>query len=272
MYLLRRCRTVFCFFVYLALASMGTGLNGEQVRVLERQGDLHGFLVLMDAKGREIAAGEQTYEARGSVINSRLIFRFRDGSIDDETTEFRQGSTFQLIRDRHIQKGPSFPKPMDATIEVAKGEVSWRDLSKKGDQSKSQQMKLPTDLANGLISLLVENFPHGADNLNVSYVAAGSKPRVVKLNIKPDGTDKVWIGPDGLQAQRFNIHIEIGGVAGILAPLVGKQPPDIKLWIVGGSVPVFIRMDAPLYEQGPVWTVLLAAPAWPTGKRNSTGN
>jgi hypothetical protein len=102
--------------------------------------------------------------------------------------------------------------------------------------------------------------------LTVSYLGASSKPRVVKLTIRPDGSDRVFIGPDGRQAQRFNIHTEIGGVAGIIAPLAGKQPPDIKVWIVSGAVPVFIRMDGPLYEQGPIWTLLLTAPTWPTGE------
>jgi hypothetical protein len=264
--LFRRRRTAIRFFVCFALAAIGICLDAEQVRVLEKQGDLHGFLVLKDAKGREIAAGDQTYEARGSVISSRTIFSFRDGSIDDEATLFRQGATFQLVRDHHIQRGPSFPKPMDVTIDAAKGEVSWRDLSKKGNQSKSQQMRLPADLANGMIPLLVENFPHGAGSLTVSYLGASSKPRVVKLTIRPDGSDRVFIGPDGRQAQRFNIHTEIGGVAGIIAPLAGKQPPDIKVWIVSGAVPVFIRMDGPLYEQGPIWTLLLTAPTWPTGE------
>ncbi len=239
-------------------------MAAEQVRVIERQGDLHGFLLLKDANGKEIATGEQISEARGSVISWRTVFRFRDGSIDDEVTVFRQGSTFQLIRDHHIQKGASFPKPMDVTIDAAKGEVSWTDFSKNGNQTKSQQMKLPDDLANGMIPLLVENFPHGANSLTVSYLAADSKPRIVKLTIKPDGSDKVWIGPFAGQADRFDIHTEIGGVAGVVAPVIGKQPPDIKMWVVGRVVPVFIRLDGPLYEQGPIWTILLTAPTWPT--------
>jgi hypothetical protein len=251
---------------------MGTWLNAEQVRVIERMGDLHGFVLMKDAKGREIASGEQICQARGGVISSRLIFRFRDGSIDDEETAFRQGSTFQLVRDHHIQKGPSFPKPIDITIDVVKGEVSWKDFSKQDSQTKSEKMKMPGDLANGMIPFLVENFPHGADTLTVSWLDVDSKPRVVKLTIKPEGTDRVSVGPDGRAAQRFNIHTEIGGVMGIVAPMAGKQPPDIKMWTVGSAVPVFVRLEGPFYGQGPVWTVLLAAPTWPTGRPSGAGN
>jgi hypothetical protein len=242
---------------------VGAYLAAEQVRVALRQGAIHGFLVLKDESGKEIAVGDETNEARGNVISSRTIFRFRDGSVDDEETVYRQGQTFQLIRDHRIQKGPSFSKPSDVTIDVAKGEVSWSDPSNNQTQAKSQHVKLPPDLANGLVPVLIENLPRGANELKVSYVAIDTKPRIVTLDIKPDGSDRVMIGADGRRADRFNIHTDIGGIAGVVAPIVGKQPPDIKLWVSGATVPVFVRMDGPFYEQGPEWTVLLAAPTWP---------
>lgn len=256
----------------LALASVAIDLSAEQVRVVKRQGNEHGFLLLKDANGTEIASGEEICEARGSVISLRTIFRFRDGSVDDEETALRQASTFQLIRDHHIQKGPSFPKPIDVMMDVTQGKVSWTDLSKKNGQPKTQHMNLPADLANGILPLLGENFPNTAAALTVSYLAVDAEPRVVKLTIKPDGSDKVLIGPYGRQAERFNIHTEIGGLTGVVATLVGKQPPDIKMWIIRGAVPVFIRLDAPLFEQGPIWSILLAAPTWPTGKSKSDGD
>ncbi len=239
-------------------------LPAEQVRVVERQGAVHGFLVLKDENGKEIAVGDETNEVRGNTIRSRTVFRFRDGSIDDEEAVYRQGTTFQLIRDHRIQKGPSYAKPSDVTIDVAKGEVSWVDMSKSDGQTKSQHMNLPGDLANGMVPLLIENLKQGASELKVSYLAVDTKPRIVTLDIKPDGDDKVLVGGDGRKADRFNIHTDIQGIAGVVAPIVGKQPPDIKLWVAGGTVPVFVRMDGPFYEQGPRWSVLLAGPTWPT--------
>lgn len=282
--------------VVLACAALAASVPAEQVRVAHKQGDVHGFLILRDADGKQIAAGDQTYQVRGGFIRSRTVFRFRDGSIDEEETTFRQGSLFRLIRDHHIQKGPSFPQPMDLTIDAVHGVVSWKDLSKsdlskpslskdlskdlskldlsklglsKPDSSKndasttSHRMKLPPDLANGILPLLVQNFPAGAQSLTVSFVAFDGKPRLVRMAISPDGTDKVILGQEGLQAQRFKIHMDIGGLAGLVAPLVGKQPPDLHLWIAGGLVPVFLRLEGPLYADGPVWNLLFAAPSWP---------
>jgi hypothetical protein len=256
-------RTTLRILLCTALALFVTGPHAEQVRVVQRQGAIHGFLVVKDENGKEIAVGDETNEVHGNLITARTVFRFRDGSLDDEETVYRQGQAFQLIRDHRIQKGPTFSKPSDVTIDVAKGEVSWTDPSNTQAQPKSQHVGIPGDLANGLVPVLVENLPRGAMELKVSYLAVDSKPRIVTLDIKPDGSDKIVIGADGRHADRFNIHTDISGIAGVVAPIVGKQPPDIKLWIAGGTVPVFVRMDGPFYEQGPRWTVLLAAPTWP---------
>lgn len=255
--------TTFLAHLSIALAITGPCLVAEQVRVAQKQGDIHGFLLMKDDSGKEIAIGDQTNDVRGSVVHARTVFRFRDGSIDDEETWYRQGTTFQLIRDHRLQKGPSYPRPSDITIDVAKGDVTWVDDSDKG-QSKSQHMTLPPDLSNGLVPLLVQNFPHHATEMKLPYLAIDGKPRIVTLDIKPDGTDKVLVGVDGRQADRFNLHTDIGGVAGVVAPIVGKQPPDIKFWFLGGAISTFVRMEGPFYEKGPVWTVFLSAPTWPS--------
>lgn len=257
--------------LFLALTIAASCLRAEQVPVIHRQGAVHGFLLLKDENGKEIAVGDQTNQVHGDVIHARTIFHFRDGSLDDEETIYRQRSTFELIFDHHIQKGPAFTKPSDVTIDVRKGLVSWID-SGKDNQPKSQHMQFPHDLANGIIPLLVQDYPHGAPDLKVSYLGVDSKPRLVTLDIKPDGADKVFLGWSERHADRFNVHFDLGGIAGIVAPIVGKQPPDIGVWTLAGAdapVPVFVKLVGPLYENGPTWTVLFSAPTWSTEDRES---
>jgi hypothetical protein len=267
-----------CFPGWLALANaiVAPQLAAEQVPVAQRQGAIHGFLIMRDQDGKEIAVGDQTNEVRGSVIHARTTFRFRDGSLDDEETWYRQGATFQLIRDHHIQKGPSFPKPIDIAIDVPGAQVTWMETSGKPDdgasQSKSQHMSLPADLANGMVPLLVQNLPRHAAEWKLAYLAIDSKPRIVTLDIKPDGSDKVLVGLDGREADRFNIHTDISGIAGVVAPIVGKQPRDLKLWFVGGAASVFVRLEGPFFQEGPVWTVTLAAPTWPSADQKPAGD
>lgn len=55
---------------------------------------------------------------------------------------------------------------------------------------------------------------------------------------------------------------ELGGVLGVVAPLVGKAPPDLLYWMAGEGVPTFVRFEGPLYPQGPTWPIEFAAPQW----------
>jgi hypothetical protein len=206
-------------------------LHSEQIAVTQKQGAIHGFLLLLDGNGKQIAVGDQINIVKGNDIQSRLIFRFRDGSIDDETTVYSQGSVFQLIHYHHIQKGPSFPTPIDVSIDAPAGEVTWTDNSGKEQKKKSQRIDLPSDLVNGMIALAVENFPHGAGDLKLSYLAVSPKPRVVHVIVTADGQEPSQIGTSSRNAERFNLHFDLGGMAGVVAPVIGKQPPDIKLWV-----------------------------------------
>jgi hypothetical protein len=241
--------------------------SAEPVPAAHKQGSMHGFLLLKSEDGKVIAIGDQTNTVRGDVIRSRLLFHFRDGSIDDEVTTFRQDSVFQLVRDHHIQKGPSFPQPLDMAVNVPAEEVMWREVKDGKSQIKTEHMDLPNDLVNGMMSLTVENFPTKASEMKVSYIVVAPKPRVVKFSIKPDGEDRTLVGGLGRRAKRFTVHVEIGGMAGVIAPVVGKQPSDTKLWILDGDVPALVKMEGPLYEQGPIWTMVLTSPAWPFDPR-----
>lgn len=70
------------------------------------QGSQHGFLALRTQDGKRIATGDVTQSVKGDVVTSRIIFRFRDGSTDDDLTSFSQQGVFRLISDHHVQKGP----------------------------------------------------------------------------------------------------------------------------------------------------------------------
>jgi hypothetical protein len=250
----------------LLIFAAALALHASPVPVLQRQGALHGFLLLYDSNGKQIAAGEQYNIVHGREIHTRLVFRFYDGSLDDDTAVYRQGRVIHLIRDHHIQKGPSYPHPLDVTIDVPAGRVTWIADSGKAPQQKSQRLRLPNDLINGIFWLVTENFPPNAGQVENSYLVVGSKPRIVKMTFTPDGADNAKLGATARKADRFKIHIDLGELAGVVAPAVGQQPPDLQMWTSDGPAPVFLRMTGPLYEKGPAWTILFTAPAWPEEK------
>jgi len=97
---------------------------------------------------------------------------------------------------------------------------------------------------------------------SLSLLAATPTPRLVKLVVTPAGREKFSIGGSPREAMHYVLKVEIGGLIGVLAPIVGKQPPDSHVWIAGGDVPVFVRAEQPLYAGGPMWRIELASPAW----------
>src|SRR4051812_28713725 len=114
--------------VLLACASPfhTTPLNGEQVPVRHMEGLMHGFLALRTLDGKRLADGEMTQVAEGDRVTSRLIFRFKDGSLYDDTTIFSQRGTFRVLNDHLVEHGPSFKQPMETSIDGPSGQVTVR--------------------------------------------------------------------------------------------------------------------------------------------------
>ena len=238
--------------------------QADSMPVRHVQGTFHGFLELRSEAGGVVASGDFTQVVHGDRVTSETLFRFKDGSIDDETTVFSQHRTFQLISDHHIQKGPFFPNPMDVLIDFRSGQTTVRSIGKDGkEEVKTDHLDLPPDLANGMIPLVIENMRPDAQEASVSLLVAAPKPRLVKLIISNRGEETCSVAGAGRKASHYEIKIELGGIAGIVAPLIGKAPPNIQLWIIGGQAPTFAREQGPLYSEGPIMTIQLASPAWP---------
>jgi hypothetical protein len=232
--------------------------------VRHKEGTVHGFLALRSNEGRVIAVGDLLQVVSGDRVTSRLLFRFKDGSVDDETAVFSQRGNFQLITDHHIQKGPSYPQPMDLSIDVHSGMVTIRSSGKDGKkQVTTEHMDLPPDLVNGLVLSIAKNIRPETPETKVSMVVATPKPRLVKVAISPHGEEPFSLVGSQRKAMRFVLKIEIGGLAGVVAPLIGKAPPEIQIWIIGGLAPAFVREEGPLYQGGPIWTIQLTSPVWP---------
>lgn len=234
----------------------------EPVNVRYPEGLTHGFLELQTVGGKNIAWGESTQVVHGDRVTSHMICRFTDGSLYDETTIFSQRGTFRLISDRLIQKGPSFKQSMDRTVDVAKNEVTVRELNKDGaEKVRTDRMELPPDLVNGLLFTVVKDIRTGSPGTTLSMVATTPKPRIVQLEITPQRADPISVGNIKRNATCFVVKIRIGGIAGIIAPLVGKQPPDLHIWVVENEAPGFVRFEGSLEADGPVWRIQMAPPA-----------
>jgi hypothetical protein len=255
--------------IILLVSTMQQRAHAESALVRSVQGCVHGFLEISSEDGRVVASGDAVQVVHGDRVTSQTIFTFKDGSIDEETTVFSQHRTFQLISDHHVQKGPFFPHPMDVFVDARSGQVTIRSIGKDGKQEvKTVHLQLPPDLANGMVSLVVENMRADASATTVPMLVATPEPRVVKLVISNRGEDNFSLAGFPRKAVHHEIRIELGGIVGLAAPLIGEAPPNIQIWTMSGQAPTFVREQGPIYPDGPMMTIQLASPAWPDSPKS----
>ena len=234
------------------------------VEVRYAEGLIRGFLVLRAMDGTVLAHGDLAQVSRDAGVKTHLVLRFEDGSIHDETVNFSQRDSFQLLNYHLVQKGPAFKVPLEMEIDRSTGQVVIRYTDDNGEQKvEKERFELPSNVMNGMIPILLKNVPPGAKQTTVSLVAATPKPRLVKLAISPEGEAKVLAGGVSHKAKQYRLKVEIGGILGFLAPIVGKQPQDSHAWIVEGDAPAFVRLEGPLFAGGPSWRIEPANPVWP---------
>jgi hypothetical protein len=239
-------------------------LPAAPVAVRHLEGLVHGFLVLRTLEGDTLADGDLIQVAHGDRVTSRLVFHFKDGSIHDETAVFSQRRNFRLLSDHLVQKGPAFQHPIEVSIDGSTGQVTVHDTNDDGKEKvATDHFDLPPDVANGLVLTLLKNIRSDAPQTKVSMVVFTPKPRLVRLAITPQGEEAFSIGGSSRKATHYVVKVEIGGAAGLVATLLGKQPPDTHVWILGGEAPAFVKSEGPLYLGGPIWRIELASPVWP---------
>jgi hypothetical protein len=238
----------------------------EQVLVRYLEGRIHGFVVLRDLDDNILASGELTQLANGNRITTELQFHFKDGSIHEETAVFSQRRTFQLLTYHLVQKGRVFKGETDLSLNASTGQtiVHYKDDDGQ-EKTISDRLQLPADLANGIVTTLMSDIDPKAPKTTLSMLVATPKPRLVKLEISPAGDDSFSIGGSAAKAMRYVVKVDIGGISGVIAPIIGKQPPDMHIWMVEGRAPGFLKSEGQLYEGGPIWRIEMASPIWPKG-------
>ena len=238
-------------------------LSQSAVVVRYTGGLVHGFLVLRTLEGNVLADGEVTEVAHGERVTSHLILRFKDGSTNEDTVVFSQRHTFRLVSDHLVQKGPAFKQPIDVSVDGSTGQVTVRYTDDGGkEKTVTDRLKLPANVSNGMVLTLLKNIRPDVPMTTLSMVAAAPKPRLVKLLISPEGEESFSAGGLAHKATRYVVKVDIGGIAGVVAPFLGKQPEDTHIWILGGDAPSFVKLEGPLYLGGPIWRIELATPNW----------
>jgi hypothetical protein len=238
----------------LSLAFVVTAMPAaaEPIAVRYTEGITRGFPVLRSMGGEKLAQGELTQVPRGDVVESRLVFRFKDGSVYDERLTFSQRDVFTLQSYHIVQQGPSFPEAIDARVDRKTGryEVRYRSDEDSPEETLKGSFDMPGDVYNGLLSTLMKNMAV-ATPATVQIIAFTPKPRLVKMLLKPTVEDPMSVNDAAVIATRFLVRPQLG----MFASLLIADIPDVKCWIAGGDAPAFLRFEGPLYFMGPIWRI-----------------
>ena len=246
------------------LAASATVAAADPIPVRHTQGAVHGFLVIRSQAGATLGYGEFIQDAEGDRVTAHLTYRFRDGSLDDETFVYTQHNTFRLVSDHHIQRGPFFPKPSELTV-AADGTVTTITPGKDGQpKTETQHIDLPNDLSNGMIGTLLANLDPSGPALKLGLVVPfQGKARLIHLDITPGAQASFHIVGSPRKATIYLMKLDLGGVVGVIAPIVGKQPPPIIAWILEGDAPLFVREIGQLAEDAPIVSIEFAGATFP---------
>jgi hypothetical protein len=131
------------------------------VEVRFPEGITHGFLLLRSAAGQIVAQGDLLQTPHADRVETRMAFRFKDGSLYDEKAVFSQHGVFTLLSYRLVQRGPSFPEAMDVSFDRKLGSYRVTSIHKGREKTSSGPIDLPSDVYNGMTSLILKNLRAG---------------------------------------------------------------------------------------------------------------
>lgn len=244
--------------VLFAVALTSASASAAPVAVRYAETITHAFLLLRGANGDVLAHGELVQApVEGQRMQSRLVFRFKDGSLWDETVTFTQERVFRLMTYHHVQSGPAF----SAATDVAFDRDTGRYRARVGDGKTSEDaIELPEDLHNGITGALLKNLPAGASATG-HMLAFTPKPYRLETTLRSEGEDKFFVGDVARTATRYLVKMELRGLTGVVASILGKDPPQVRYWI-SGAAPAFVKFEGPLFLNGPPWRIELTGPRW----------
>jgi hypothetical protein len=234
------------------------------VPVRFQEGSIHGFLVLRNAADSVLAHGDLLQTAEGMSIQSRMVFRFTDGSHFEERVHFTQSGVFQMQSYNLEMRGATFPHDQKISMQRETGEYRVETTPRGGEGAEVHEgtMELPTDVYNGMIITVAKNLT-SQSLTRVHYVAFMPEPRLIELDLAVGASATVMLGTESRSAAHFAIKPQLGGLTQFFAKLLGKLPPDNHVWIMTGDVPAFVKSVGALYMDGPEWRIELAVPRWP---------
>ena len=251
------CRTVVFLGLLVAIAFNTVAVFAAPIPVRFAEGFAHGYLALRDENGDRLADGELIQKSHGHVVDSRLVFRFKDGSLYDERVSFTQKQVFTLQSYKLVQRGPSFPNTLDISLDRKSSE--YRVLT---SQDGAPEQKL-TGTARPAGRRRERHDRHDAAKLTpgrgetVHFLAFTPEPKVLDLKLVPTERTTIRIGDLSKPMTRYVVEPKLDSLTMWFGKLSGKLPEKFHyhFWLVTDEVPTFGGFEGPLYLVGPNWRI-----------------
>lgn len=246
------------------LCAAAPSLLPAQVPVRFPEGTVRGYLALSNEAGERIADGNVFQTREGDSIESRMVFRFYDGSLFEEVTRFTQDQVFRLRGYELTLRGPAFEEDWEISLDASTGNFRARTRDRSSGEEKLQEdaIELEPDVYNGLVMIIAKNLGPGRSQ-DFHFVAFMPEPQMIVMELLPAGQETVPHGRLEETAVRYEVKPKLGPARDILARLLGSRPPDSYAWIIRDPVPTFLRFRGPLFPTGPVWQIDLIGPGRP---------
>jgi hypothetical protein len=254
-----------CIAVIMVIAAVvSTPVNAGPVAVKFSEGMTHGFLLVRSLAGEILGQGEMIQTLKeDDLIENQLVFRFKDGSLHDERVTFTQQRVFTMISYRLVQRGPSFPKQIDVSINRGTAEYTVRSQPREDGKEEvlAGQVNLPKDVYNGMLITMSKNLQKGADE-TVSVVAFTPRPQVIKVQLHALDEQSVQIGEVSRTATQYVFTPQIGMIKEFFGKALGKIPAEFHYtcWIMADTVPSFVQFEGPLQLMGQIVRIELVSP------------
>jgi hypothetical protein len=257
-----------CLAVFMVIAAlMSTPVNAAPVAVRFSEGVTHGFLLVRSLTGEILGQGELTQAVKGGdLVESQLVFQFKDGSLHDEKVAFSQQREFMLISYRLVQRGPSFPDQIDVSVD--RGAAEYKIRSKVGENGKEEVLSghvdLPKDVYNGMLITVSKNLQKGVDE-TVSVLTFTPTPQIVTVQLRAIDEHPVKIGEASSKATQYAFTPQIGMIRELVGKATGRLPAQFhyKCWILIDEAPSFVQFEGPLQLMGPIVRIGLMSPGLP---------
>lgn len=249
--------------ILIVIAIGCTTAEAVPVPVRFPEGVTHGYLAVHSVTGETVGHGEIVQVVKdGGLVESRLIFRFKDGSLHDEYVVFSQRRVFTMTSYHLIQHGPSFPEQLDASIDRETAEYKVRLAGNGGkEQVRTGRFDLPEDTYNGMLIMVLKNLEKGADT-TVNILSFGPEPEVFKLRLEIADKHSIQIGGNVSHVTRYAFKPQIGMINKVIGTVIGKVSANFHYdcWILAHDVPSFVQFEGPLQLMGPILRIDLVSP------------